>query len=427
MVRKVFLLVFTIFLFASCGRVEIKREIKYFSDQTHFYLIRYLNGRYGVEYRNQVVLRNCKNKIYREGYNGDFAFRTQINDGWHYYNLSGEFLFEIPNSEFNMIHGRRMGDHMENCYISSETTDGEQKVYTLAGKSIILAGYRDIKSIFVSLDDETYYLFGFECYNDNDERYLYDLNNQILIGNYEYLDVISHGACPIFEVRKDDKSYYYNYRGEKIISVDKYYDTYTKYNPRGFYYIVCQTNSYYDEYGPYDDRLWLSFNGEVIKESGSRYENYNVVSNTSKEVRTRKQEILALIKATPKLNRTHDKSLSTNTPSQNNKGQNANNYTAPVYTTPSPTYNINTETQDNSRWIRHYNDTYNRYAKLVESHLSSLLTLEYSNSGNGTSSYAISQTKTSIRDAQENMRRIRNEAQQKGINITISNLENISF
>ena len=392
MIKKAILFVFSILLLTSCSRIEIKREIMYFSDNTHFYRIKYLNGRYGAEYRNQVVLRNCKNKIYAEGYDGDFAFKTNVRDGWHFYNLKGEFLFDIPNSEFVHIDGRWMGDHMKNCYVSAKTLGYERKVYNLEGKPIINKGYRDIKALFFHLDDDNPYLFGFECYDDDDDRYLYDINGKILIAHYEYLKGMSFydhpcGPCPIFMVRKDeDERYYYNHKGEEIIRVDKHYGTDVDYHQRGFYYIVCQTNSYYDEYGPYDDRLWLSFNGEVIKESGSRYENYNVVSNTSKEVRTKKQEILALIKATPKLNRTQDKSLSTNTPSQNNKGQNANNYTAPVYTTPSPTYNINTETQDNSRWIRHYNDTYNRYAKLVESHLSSLRTLDYSNSGNWTSS-----------------------------------------
>jgi hypothetical protein len=83
--------------------------------------------------------------------------------------------------------------------------------------------------------------------------------------------------------------------------------------------------------------------------------------------------------------------------------------------------------EDNSRWVSYYRDNYNRYAELVKRHVSTLSTLISTGNGGATSSYAISEVKSSSRDAQREMTRLRNEAQQKGIYIDASPLEHASY
>ena len=56
-----------------------------------------------------------------------------------------------------------------------------------------------------------------------------------------------------------------------------------------------------------------------------------------------------------------------------------------------------------------------------------LNTLQTTSNGGATSSYAISETKASIRNIQSEMKRVRNEAQQQNVYISVSSWETASY
>lgn len=90
--------------------------------------------------------------------------------------------------------------------------------------------------------------------------------------------------------------------------------------------------------------------------------------------------------------------------------------------------NINQPMYDsNVREAQYYKDTYQRYSKNVESFLNTLKILKSDNKPNGTTSYSINETIRNIKDAQNSMSRLRNEALGKGVIISPSYYETCSF
>ena len=90
--------------------------------------------------------------------------------------------------------------------------------------------------------------------------------------------------------------------------------------------------------------------------------------------------------------------------------------------------NINQPMYDsNVREAQYYKDTYQRYSKNVESFLNTLKILKSDNKPNGTTSYSINETIRNIKDAQNSMSRLRNEALGKGVVISPSYYETCSF
>ncbi len=88
---------------------------------------------------------------------------------------------------------------------------------------------------------------------------------------------------------------------------------------------------------------------------------------------------------------------------------------------------LNSGSANGSNWSTYYNNMYRKYESLVKSNINTLKTLESTGNNGGTSSYAISNTKTSISNAQSDMRRIRNEAQQHNVIIPASPWENAMY
>lgn len=83
--------------------------------------------------------------------------------------------------------------------------------------------------------------------------------------------------------------------------------------------------------------------------------------------------------------------------------------------------------EDNSHWKSYYTSMYKQYEGLVTQHSAALKTLLASYNGNGTSTYAVVEEKRKLKEAQKNMKRIRYEAQEKGIHISVSYLESVDY
>jgi hypothetical protein len=107
----------------------------------------------------------------------------------------------------------------------------------------------------------------------------------------------------------------------------------------------------------------------------------------------------------------------------------SNNYGGQIdgYVNSPAVINPNTPTEDNPRWEQHYKSTYAKYENRVIDLFNTLNTLQTTSNGGATSSYAISETKASIRNIQSEMKRVRNEAQQQNVYISVSSWETASY
>lgn len=394
-----------------------------------WYLLNYSDGTYGVEVDNNIILSNCENKIYIVGYNNDYAFKTKKGNDWYFYNMVGESLFSIPNVEFAIVNGfLHDGNIFKNAYILVEDSYGKEGVYSLDGKLIIEPQNGSISDIIVKTGKDKRAIYGFQISSNSNDK-IYDYNGNFILSGQSIAQE-DKGTCPIFYVEKSSSDFLYNYKGERIIDIDDYYDYDIEVKENGYSYIICESEYAYNEYYEHDEQLWLSVNGEVLKEEGTKRINSNVMSEDKKEFNRFKSELENHNKSLPRFN---DSSSSENNVNSN-QGNNTNSYYPPINNTGSDVYNYNngdynhgTSDDNISYWENFYNDAYNRYARLVESHISTLNTLISTSNGGATSTYAISETKSNIRNTQNDMRRVRNEAQQKGIYISESYLENLSF
>ncbi len=443
MIAKPFskLLILLLFLsLYSCKKSSISKEnsehIESRENLTHdeqeWVLLKYSDGTYGAEINDKIILSNYENKIYLMGYSGDYVFKTQKGEDWLFYNLSGELLFTIPNAKHATLIGYSSDSdkqQLQNAYILVEDYKGKESVYGLDGKMIIepLNTYgTGISEILVNLDSNKLAIWGFKASIDSNTDVIYNYDGELVLSGKSIVKE-NKGACPIFLVEKSDSYVLYNYKGEKIINTDEYSDYgVCDEDNYGYSYIVCVTEYAREQYYEESDMLWISMNGEVLKEEGSKNIDYDVKSKDRSELNRVKDNIRNRINKIPRFNKSSS-SIDYNTESDNYID--SNNY--PSYNDNSNNMDYNTpimvSSEDNSRWDSYYRENYNRYAKLVETHLSTLNTFVSTGNGGATSSYAISEAKSSIREAQSNMVRLRNEAQQKGIYIDASPLENVSY
>lgn len=446
-----FVLCLSLALLNSCNNSSTRRggsepSIESRESHTHneqeWVSLEYSNGTYGAEIGDEVILNNCENEIYMDGYDGDYVFKTQKGRDWQYYNLSGELLFTIPDADFAIVMSYLSDSKNTKCrngYILVKDHEGKEGVYDLNGKMIISP--QDcyyISPLTVKLENDTWALWGFkvDLRSKNSNVYTYD-GKFVLSG--ENVVVESKCACPIFCVEKNDRYSLYNHKGERIINNTDYYLDYSIEYYDGCPYIVCETEYAADNYYEQDDMLWISMSGETLKEEGYTSIDYDIRSADRREYNDAKRELRNRMNQLPKFTAPYS-SGSSATASGSHRydgGKDSVGHYDPGYNY-NPGYNNNqndmgyqnptaSSSEDNSRWVTYYRDNYNRYANLVETHASTLRTLIATGDGGPTSSYAISNTRSSIRNAQREMTRLRNEAQQKGIYIDASPLESASF
>lgn len=435
LISSVFL---SLFFFSSCNNrsTTVKSRESYVYNEQVWFLLKYANGTYGAEIGDEVILNNCENEIYMQGYDGDYVFVTQRGRDRLYYNLSGKLLFIIPDAEFSIVMGYHDGTKMRNGYVLAEDYEDKESVYSLDGKRIISP--QDcyfIGNIVVKLDNGTRALWGFDVNLKSDRQDIYTYDGDFVVSGKTVVDK-ANCACPIFSVEKDKYCYaLYNYKGQKIINdTDKYWDYDIDYDNYGCPYIVCETEYAADHYYGRDDRLWISMNGEILKEEGyNQRVDYNIRSEERREYNNAKNELKNRINQLPKFNAPYSSGSSATGSGSHGYSDNSihTNHPSPGYdNNPNVTGYQNPTTnnaEDNSRWVSYYRDNYNRYAELVKRHASTLSTLISTGNGGPTSSYAISEVKSKIKDAQRDMARLRNEAQQKGIHIDASPLEYASY
>ena len=194
------ILLLSLSLFNSCNNrgYTIKSRESYVYNEQVWFLLEYSNGTYGAEIGGEVILSNCENKLYMEGYAGDYVLKTQRGTDWLYYNLSGELLFTIPNADFARVSGYHDGTKMRNGYVSVRDYEGKESVYSLDGKRIISP--QDCYSIYpiqVNLDNDTRALWGFEVCLKSGRDYIYTYDGDILLSG-ESVSVKKESACPIF-------------------------------------------------------------------------------------------------------------------------------------------------------------------------------------------------------------------------------------
>lgn len=438
------LILIAIALFSACGsRTSSKNN---YSDNSssivervtntrydfQWVLLKYSDGTYGVEINNSVILNNCENEIYIEGYDGDYAFKTEKGKDWLFYDLSGNHLFTIPNVDYAIVQPYRSNHTKKtskNGYIIVGDYNGNEGVYSLDGQMIIKPSYQyGINAIYVDIEN-TSAIYGFKGISQTPGKGdLYDYNGKIILSGKGIVQK-SRDACPIFHVEKNDENWLYNYKGKKIVNTDEYWG-YDIEEMTDISYIICKTEYAYENHYRHDEQLWLSINGEVLKEEGTKSVNNNIMSDDKREFRKVRNMLLNRMSSLPRFNnhsssgiKHSDYDNSSDSYNHNNDivNTNINSYNNDVLNTNN---NYENSIEDNSRWVKFYTENYNRYANLVENHISTLNTLTSTSDGGATSNYAISDIKSKIRNAQNDMIRLRNEAQQKGILINASYLEN---
>lgn len=422
--------------FYSCENAPkiVEKEVRKI-DSFNWYLLKYSDGTYGVEVENNIILSNCPNKIYITGYNGDYAFKTRKENDHYLYNLSGDLLFVLPNTSYVSVKGfLEDGKTLKNGYILFKNLEEEEGIYNLNGEIIIEPNDDSSMSspIYAKIGINEWSIFGFEIIMD-DYYKIYDYNGNLIVSSRDGILQESKGTCPIFRVEKSNSYWLYNYKGERIINVDdEYYDYDIIVNDDGYSYIVCRTESARKKYYEYDKMPWFSINGQTLKNEGTTKTNRDAMNKDKDEYYQVKKELANRNKTLPSFNNSTSSnnninhtyintSTSYNSPTNNNFNNNN------IYNSGTTNHNSVSSEYNNTYWEAYYKDTYNRYSRLVESHFSTLNTLISTSNGNGTSYYAISNTKNLIKNGQNDMRRIRNEAKQNGIFIPESYLETKSY
>ena len=360
------ILLLSLSLFNSCNNrgYTIKSRESYVYNEQVWFLLEYSNGTYGAEIGGEVILSNCENKLYMEGYAGDYVLKTQRGTDWLYYNLSGELLFTIPNADFARVSGYHDGTKMRNGYVSVRDYEGKESVYSLDGKRIISP--QDCYSIYpiqVNLDNDTRALWGFEVCLKSGRDYIYTYDGDILLSG-ESVSVKKESACPIFCVENNDRYSLYNYKGKKIVyDTDKYWDYDIEYDDYGCPYIVCKTD-YCEErnFNRRNEWLWISMNGEILKEDGwDMRVDYNVRSEERSECNRAKNELRNRMNQLPPFNAPY--SFGSNATASGNRGSSYDDgllYEG-IYTESGQGYCIEmgtyvTSTPDMSYKIKIYND-----------------------------------------------------------------------
>lgn len=273
------------------GRAKLTVE-KESCNRNGFYwnLLNYSDGTYGVEVNNNIILNNCENKIYIEGYDNDYAFKTKKGNDWYFYNTSGKLLFCISNAEYAGVNGyQRDRNTFKNGYILVEDSHGREGVYSLAGELLIEPQNGSISDIIVKTGKDKWAIYGFQISTDSYEE-IYDYNGNFILSGKSIVQE-DKGTCPIFYVEKSNSELLYNYKGEMIINIYDYYDYDVEVKEDGYSYVICESEYAYNEYYEKDEQLWLSINGEVLKKEGSKSISSNIMSEDKKEFNRFKNEL----------------------------------------------------------------------------------------------------------------------------------------
>jgi hypothetical protein len=313
---------------------------------------------------------------------------------------------------------------LSNGYILATDLDDNEGIFNLDGDEILEPKFNSINTILSDLGNDEYAIWGFKCRKDNDdEDYVYDWDGNFIFSGESIYNETS-GVYPIFGGEINDESVLFNHKGEQIIKTDDYFDYDIEVTNEGMSYIVVQTEEDIDEYRESSDCEWIDIDGYTLKPvEGSR--DYSLWDENIQMARNFKNKMRDRMRSIRKFKPVNDNSSSYNEPTSNNVSsdynQNWNNNNN------LQIENQSNPTTDNSNFESFYNNTYQKYESRVIDLFNTLSTLQSTSNGGGTSSYAISNTKSSIRDMQSEMQRVRNEAQQHNVYISVSSWENASY
>lgn len=385
-------------------------------------LLTYSDGTYGAEVDGNVVLCNCEEKIYSEGYDGCYMFKTQKGKDKYLYDINGNEMFHINGIEFLNVMSYMTNETLKNGYLLVTDFDDNQGVYNLDGEEIISPQYVSISAIYSNLGKGERVIWGFKCEpQDYSKSFVYDWNGNFIFSGKSLYQESNTGVFPLFGAEKNGTSGLYNHKGERIVKLD--YDNCCGYDIEttdgGMAYIILETYDDINEYRENSDREWIDIYGNILKPAdGSR--DYSLWNKNKEMTQQAKRELRENMKSINNV-----ESQQTNYHSSESSNYHEGNTTG--YVNPPDVINPSTPTEDNSRWEQHYKSTYARYESRVIDLINTLNTLQSTSNGGATSSYAISDTKSNIRNMQSEMQRVRNEAQQYNVYISPSSWETVSY
>lgn len=401
----------------------IEREDRKQGDDFRWALIKYSDGTYGAKVNNEIVLQGCEEKIYCMGYSGSYLFKTQKGRDICVFDVRGNQLFCVTEVTYLTVESYMSNNKLRNGYILVEGFNKMQGVYSLRGKEIISPQFVSISSIVSKIAENESAIWGFICEKNRSDGYIesvYDWNGNFIFSGEYLFQQKSKGVLPIFVADKNGITRLYNHEGKQILRVDDYIDYDVEVTNDGMTYIVLETEDDIDEYREYYEREWIDINGNTLKPVDGRKnndlwnENLRLVQSAKRELR----ENMRLIK------------------NYNIISDNEGKPSSSIDDTYIPTYQyeqnalieeVPIKNEDNLRWERHYKEAYLRYENRVKDLINLLNTFQSTGNGGATSYYAITETKSQIRDNQSQMLRVRNEAQQYGVFISSSPWESVSY
>lgn len=379
----------------------------------------YSDGTYGAEVNGVVVLSGCPKKIYSAGYNGCYMFKTQKGKDKYIYDINGNEMFHINGIEFLNVMPYMTNDILKNGFLLVTDFDDNTGVYNLDGEKIISPQFASISVVYSYLGNDEHAIWGFNCEKRNDRKhYIYDWNGNFIFSGESLYQPESHGVLPTFVADENGVKGLYNHKGERILREKDYYSYCVKTTSDGMTYIVLET--YEDMEREYADCKWIDTNGNTLKPvDGNRN---NSLWNENREITQRaKRELRENM-------RTIQKSRTPNNIKHSTESSNTSNYGGSTMEYINSNVVIEPDVpNNNSKWEQHYKSTYYRYENRVIDLINTLNTLQSTGNGGATSSYAISDTKASIRNMQSEMQRIRNEAQQYNVYISVSPCETAGY
>ena len=379
------------------------------------------DGTYGAEVEGNIVLNNCEEIVYSEGYDGCYMFKTQKGNDKYLYDINGNEMFHINGIEFLNVMSYMTNDILKNGYLLVTDFDDNEGVYNLDGKEIISPQFSSISPIYSNLGNGERAIWGFKCDKRDDfsTSYVYDWYGNYVFSGKSLYQESNTGVLPLFGAEKNGVSGLYNHKGERILRVDDYDSYDIEITNEGMAYIVLETYEDLEEFREQSDCKWIDINGNTLKPvDGSR--DFSLWNDNLEMTRRSKRELRENMKSInnvkPQLINHHSSGAS-------------NNYGGQIdgYVNSPAVINPNTPTEDNPRWEQHYKSTYAKYENRVIDLFNTLNTLQTTSNGGATSSYAISETKASIRNIQSEMKRVRNEAQQQNVYISVSSWETASY
>lgn len=340
-------------------------------------------------------------------------------------NSYGKLIIPI---EFDGIDFLRSSKNFSHCLWEAGNNDSDKTyVYNTTGMSIY--SYKKYEEYMLDDDYSTnkYCVRGeIDCGNDDDMLWLYVTNYQM--GIEKAIDTLGNEVIPyqanrirtyngIFQEAISDKSGVKSFRDYKF---PKYKNRY--FNKYGLAYDI--------EFFDTDD--YIRVNGGKYNRTGycnvfSVYEHSSFGMTTSYFYVGSNYQVYYVTRLWNSFKFEYEYDYDKMTMSEQQYG--TKSYRDDRYNEAlNSSGNINQPMYDsNVKEAQYYKDTYRRYSKNVESFLNTLKILKSDNKPNGTTSYSINEVIRNIKDAQNSMSRLRNEALGKGVIISPSYYETCSF